>query len=97
MSQGGNTFDPFSTTPADWGLTGDVLVGEAPSWADDTVSHGKLDVKGQFFMAHQNGWSGLMPWADVGMKNYGNIDAGLKCASSWNTCQVSTADTSFLQ
>ena len=28
-----------------------------------------------------------MPWADKGLNNYGNIDAGLKCKNNWNSCK----------
>lgn len=44
MAYGGNQFDPFSSKPSDWGLTGDVLIGESPSYTDDSFGHGKISV-----------------------------------------------------
>lgn len=95
MASGGNEFDPFSTKPSDWGLTGDVLVGESPSSDSGTVRHGTVSVPQMFKLARDNGWSGNMPWADVGMNNYNNIDAGLKCSTA-NSCPA-TATLNLIQ
>merc|ERR1711920_1049951 len=55
MAEGGNTFDPFSSKPSDWGLEdGKVLIGETPSWSDVTVSHGTISVPQQFYLGHKN-------------------------------------------
>ena len=76
MVSGGNQFDPFSTRPEDWGLAGEkVLVGESPNYDFNTLSHGKISVANSFYLARENGWSGIMPWsenADHG--NYKTID-----------------------
>ena len=39
MSTNGNEFDPFSTKPSDWGLSGEILVGESPSDTDGSLKH----------------------------------------------------------
>ena len=93
MAQGGNQFDPFSTTPSDWGLDSDVLIGESPAYNDETLSHGTITVENQFWYAHQNGWAGVLPWADVGSNNYPNINAGLKCKTNLNACKPGQSDS----
>ena len=81
MASGGNEFDPFSSRPEDWGLSGNVLIGESPSATSGTVKHGQATVPQMFSLGCANGWAGVMPWADVGMNNYANIDAGLKSSA----------------
>jgi len=93
MVQGGNQFDPFSTSPSDWGLTGDVLVGESPSNTAGSLN-GDITVYNQFYLAYQKGWSGVMPWADKD-GNYDEIDKGLRCEkNNWNMCAPSSSTIS---
>merc|ERR1712147_518260 len=88
MVHSGNQFDPFSTTPQDWGLpNGMVLIGESPSYTDDSLKHGKISVKNQFYLGHKNLYLGVMPWsAETHKDKYNEIDAGLHCSKNWNSC-----------
>lgn len=83
MSRDGYRYDPFSTKPSDWCLDGDILIGASPSWNDQSYNHDEISVKDQFWYAKHNGWSGVMPWADIAKDCpndlYSSIDAGLKC------------------
>ena len=85
MASGGAEFDPFSSRPEDWGLSGNVLIGESPASNSGTVRHGTVTVPQMFSLACANGWSGVMPWADVGSNDYPNIDAGIKSSKCENT------------
>lgn len=92
MSQGGAEFDPFSTTPMDWGLEGEnVLIGESPGYTDDSLKHGKITVSNQFFLANHLGWKGVLPWPTAAMEINSDIDAGLRCYDKlWNGCSVNS-------
>lgn len=92
MAKGGNTYDPFSTKPSDWGFYSEkILIGETPGVSKTlTLKHGYISIKDQYSLAHQNGWLGLMPWSEFSRDGHGDwntIKQGLTCSANWNMCK----------